>query len=76
MRIKAGLLALALVCLSGCGSFISRFDGHGDEYYSGVRYSLDRAREGYPAYYVDVPFSFIFDTVMLPVDAVRIGPSR
>ncbi|GKX54182.1 hypothetical protein SOASR030_02940 [Leminorella grimontii] len=76
MRIRAGLLALALVCLAGCGSFASRFNGHGDEYYSGVQYSLDRAREGYPAYYVDVPFSFLFDTVMLPADAIRIESSR
>lgn len=42
MRIRVGILALALAGLAGCGSFTSRFNGHGDEYYSGTQYSLIR----------------------------------
>ncbi|SQI41689.1 lipoprotein [Leminorella richardii] len=76
MRIRVGILALALAGLAGCGSFTSRFNGHGDEYYSGTQYSLDQAREGSPVYYADVPLSFLFDTVMLPVDAIRRGFSQ
>jgi len=73
--LRVALLGVALMTLSGCGSIISRTvpgQGHGNQYYLGVRWDL---RDG-PWRYVtviDVPLSMIVDTFMLPVDA-RHGP--
>ncbi|MDR3431933.1 MAG: YceK/YidQ family lipoprotein [Rouxiella aceris] len=73
--LRIALLGVALMTLSGCGSIISRTvpgQGHGNQYYPGVRWDL---RDG-PWRYVtviDVPLSMIVDTFMLPVDA-RHGP--
>jgi len=73
--LRGALLGVALMTLSGCGSIISRTvpgQGHGNQYYPGVRWDL---RDG-PWRYVtviDVPLSMIVDTFMLPVDA-RHGP--
>ncbi|AKJ41845.1 YceK/YidQ family lipoprotein [Pragia fontium] len=77
MYSKIAIFVLFCSLLSGCGSFASRFEGgYHDEYYSGIKYSLSQADSGDGLYYIDVPFSFIFDTVMLPVDAIRIESSR
>jgi len=73
--LRVALLGVALMTLSGCGSIISRTvpgQGHGNQYYPGVRWDL---RDG-PWRYVtviDVPLSMIVDTFMLPIDA-RHGP--
>ncbi|MBK5072380.1 YceK/YidQ family lipoprotein [Budviciaceae bacterium CWB-B4] len=70
---KIMVLVMLSSFLCGCGSFASRFEGgYHDEYYSGVKYSVHQADRGYGFYYLDVPFSFIFDTVMLPADIIRI----
>lgn len=70
------LLALSF-SMTGCGSFSSRFSaGYHDEYYSGVKYSIEQTNYGNGFYYIDIPFSFIFDTVMLPADVIRIESSR
>ncbi|MCD1127606.1 YceK/YidQ family lipoprotein [Jinshanibacter sp. LJY008] len=70
---KIMVVAMLSSFLCGCGSFASRFEaGYHDEYYSGVKYSVYQANRGYGVYYLDVPFSFIFDTVMLPADLIRI----
>lgn len=77
MIVRILLLFLMTLVLSACGSFASRFEGGNSEvYYSGVKYSMERAQGGYGFYYFDVPFSFVFDTVMLPVDAIRIGTNN
>lgn len=65
-------LALAIsLCLTGCGSIISRAvegQGHNHQYYSGVQWDL---RQGYWRYLtvLDLPFSLIVDSLMLPIDA-------
>lgn len=63
------------VLLSGCGSIISRVvpgQGHGNQYYPGVRWDV---REGAWRYItvLDLPFSLIFDTMLLPID-ISHGP--
>jgi uncharacterized protein YceK len=68
------VLVMALL-LSGCGSIISRTvpgQGHGNQYYPGVRWDV---REGAWRYItvLDLPFSLIFDTLLLPIDASH-GP--
>ncbi|WP_159566487.1 YceK/YidQ family lipoprotein [Budvicia diplopodorum] len=74
---KILLLLIITSVLTACGSFASRFEGGNSEvYYSGVKYSMQKGQEGYGFYYFDVPFSFVFDTVMLPVDAIRIGTNN
>ena len=60
MRIIAVLLAVWMLC--GCGSIISRAvpgQGHGNQYYPGVQWDI---------LMLDLPFSLIFDTLLLPVD--------
>ncbi len=78
MCIRALMLMMIVSTLTACGSFASRFEGGNSEvYYPGVKYSMEKARSGYGGfYYFDVPFSFVFDTVMLPVDAIRIGTNN
>ncbi len=73
--LKTGVLALAVICLSGCGSIISRTvpgQGHGNQYYPGVQWDV---RDG--AWRVltilDLPLSLVVDTLLLPVDSSH-GP--
>lgn len=73
--LKTAVLALAVICLSGCGSIISRTvpgQGHGNQYYPGVQWDV---RDG--AWRVltilDLSLSLVVDTLLLPVDASH-GP--
>ncbi|MGC6386472.1 YceK/YidQ family lipoprotein [Ewingella sp. S1.OA.A_B6] len=73
--LRATVVIVASVTLTGCGSIISRMvpgQGHGDQYYPGVQWDV---REGAWRYVtvIDVPLSMIVDTFMLPIDA-RHGP--
>ncbi|EOT1256895.1 YceK/YidQ family lipoprotein [Cronobacter sakazakii] len=68
MRIIAVLLAVWMLC--GCGSIISRAvpgQGHGNQYYPGVQWDV-RDRPWRFILMLDLPFSLIFDTLLLPVD--------
>ncbi|MCE9885009.1 YceK/YidQ family lipoprotein [Obesumbacterium proteus] len=68
------LLATCVLLLSGCGSIISRTvgKGHGYQYYPGVQWDLRDSPWRYVTA-LDVPFSLIADTFMLPFDAKH-GP--
>lgn len=67
------ITVLLTLCLSGCGSIISRtVPGQGHQYYPGVRWDLRDTVWRYLTV-LDMPFSLIFDTLLLPVDA-RHGP--
>lgn len=73
--LKTGVLALAVICLSGCGSIISRTvpgQGHGNQYYPGVQWDV---RDGACRVLtiLDLPLSLVVDTLLLPVDASH-GP--
>ncbi len=75
MVIRALMLGMGIVLLSGCGSIISRTvpgQGHGHQYYPGVQWDM---RDGVWKYItvIDVPLSMIVDTFMLPIDAQH-GP--
>ncbi len=66
------LMALAL---SGCGSIISRTipgQGHGNQYYPGVQWDVRDSAWRYITI-LDLPFSLVFDTLLLPIDANQ-GP--
>ena len=68
------LIAMTLV-LSGCGSIISRTlpgQGHGNQYYPGVQWDVRDSAWRYLTI-LDLPFSLVFDTLLLPLDASH-GP--
>lgn len=72
---KAIIVVLFSLALSGCGSIISRTvpgQGHGNQYYPGVQWDLRDSPWCYVTV-IDLPFSLIFDTLLLPIDASH-GP--
>ncbi|MDU4434814.1 MAG: YceK/YidQ family lipoprotein [Pluralibacter gergoviae] len=69
MRIAA--VVLIAILLSGCGSVINRTvpgQGHGNQYFPGVKWDV---RDGAWRWLtiLDLPFSLVFDTLLLPIDA-------
>lgn len=73
MRIFA--VSIMVIALSGCGSIISRTipgQGHGNQYYPGVQWDMRDSAWRYITI-VDLPFSLIFDTLLLPLDIYH-GP--
>jgi uncharacterized protein YceK len=69
------LLFVSMGSLSGCGSIISRTvagQGHNHQFYPGVQWDLRDSGWKYVTA-LDVPFSLLADTLMLPVD-LRHGP--
>ena len=72
---KAIIVIFISLMLSGCGSIISRTvpgQGHGNQYYPGVQWDLRDSPWRYVTV-IDLPFSLIFDTLLLPIDASH-GP--
>lgn len=68
------VVAITMV-LTGCGSIISRTipgQGHGNQYYPGVQWDLRDSTWRYVTI-IDLPFSLVFDTLLLPIDASH-GP--
>lgn len=73
--IRTLLVAAMVMVLSGCGSIISRTipgQGHGNQYYPGVQWDLRDSTWRYVTI-LDLPFSLVFDTLLLPIDASH-GP--
>ncbi len=73
--IRMILVVVMTVVLSGCGSIISRTipgQGHGNQYYPGVKWDLRDSAWRYVTI-IDLPFSLVFDTLLLPIDASH-GP--
>jgi uncharacterized protein YceK len=81
MRLKLSVLGIVLVACSGCGTYLARTDpatGWPTPAYSGVKYdsgafnaTIHGVSPPYSLYGVlilDVPFSFVCDTVLLPSD--------
>ena len=76
-RALGAAMALTLTAglLSGCGSIISRTvpgQGHGNQYYQGVQWDVRDSAWRYLTI-LDLPFSLVFDTLLLPLDASH-GP--
>ncbi|WP_058913998.1 YceK/YidQ family lipoprotein [Entomohabitans teleogrylli] len=68
---KAVMVAIMVLLLSGCGSIISRAipgQGHGNQYYPGVQWDVRDTSWRYITV-LDLPFSLILDTLLLPLDA-------
>ncbi|MFV4850259.1 YceK/YidQ family lipoprotein [Citrobacter freundii] len=73
MRILA--VGIMIFFLSGCGSIISRTipgQGHGNQYYPGVQWDVRDSAWRYVTI-LDLPFSLVFDTLLLPLD-INHGP--
>lgn len=73
LKIIAVILVTGL--LTGCGSIISRTvsgQGHGNQYYPGVQWAMRDSAWRYLTV-LDLPFSLVFDTLLLPIDASH-GP--
>ena len=69
------VIILAAMLLSGCGSIISRTipgQGHGNQCYPGVQWDVRDSAWRYVTV-LDLPFSLVFDTLLLPIDASH-GP--
>jgi uncharacterized protein YceK len=73
--IRRGMRIITVVImamlLSGCGSIISRTipgQGHGNQYYPGVQWDVRDSKWRYLTV-LDLPFSLVFDTLLLPIDA-------
>ena len=79
-----GALAVLTICFAGCASIVSRSGRDDPKYlglYSGVRwesYYIAHPQEADPPAsiwlaYVDFPFTFVTDTVLLPFDGIYLG---
>lgn len=72
---KAVAMVLIACLLSGCGSIISRTipgQGKGNQYYPGVQWDVRDSAWRYVTI-LELPFSLVFDTLLLPVDIAH-GP--
>ncbi|EOT8212249.1 YceK/YidQ family lipoprotein [Escherichia albertii] len=69
------VVGIMVALLSGCGSFISRTmpgQGHGNQYYPGVQWDVRDSAWRYVTI-LDLPFSLVIDTLLLPID-IHHGP--
>ncbi|MFC0141459.1 YceK/YidQ family lipoprotein [Erwinia mallotivora] len=69
--LRATLLGLCIVMLSGCGSIISRTmpgQGHGNQFYPGVQWDVRDTPWRFLTI-IDLPLSLVVDSLLLPVDA-------
>lgn len=69
------VVGIMVALLSGCGSIISRTmpgQGHGNQYYSGVQWDVRDSAWRYVTI-LDLPFSLVIDTLLLPID-IHHGP--
>ena len=63
------VVGIMVALLSGCGSIISRTipgQGHGNQYYPGVQWDVRDSAWRYVTI-LDLPFSLVFDTLLLPI---------
>lgn len=75
--VRITLLLIATLTLCGCGSIISRTvpgQGHGNQYYPGVQWDVRDSAWRWLTI-LDLPFSLVFDTLLLPVD-IHHGPYK
>ncbi|ECW8871810.1 YceK/YidQ family lipoprotein [Salmonella enterica] len=71
------MVSIMVITLSGCGSIISRTvpgQGHGNQYYPGVQWYMRDSAWRYITI-LDLPFSLLFDTLLLPLD-IQHGPYK
>ncbi|SUG38755.1 lipoprotein [Salmonella enterica subsp. arizonae] len=71
------MVNIMVITLSGCGSIISRTvpgQGHGNQYYPGVQWDMRDSAWRYITI-LDLPFSLLFDTLLLPLD-IQHGPYK
>ncbi|ABX21731.1 hypothetical protein SARI_01846 [Salmonella enterica subsp. arizonae serovar 62:z4,z23:-] len=71
------MVSIMVITLSGCGSIISRTvpgQGHGNQYYPGVQWDMRDSAWRYITI-LDLPFSLLFDTLLLPLD-IQHGPYK
>ncbi|ECE6851086.1 YceK/YidQ family lipoprotein [Salmonella enterica subsp. arizonae] len=71
------MVSIMVITLSGCGSIISRTvpgQGHGNQYYLGVQWDMRDSAWRYITI-IDLPFSLLFDTLLLPLD-IQHGPYK
>ena len=69
--LHASLVGLVVILLTGCGSIGARWQGN-REPYAGVKLNMDTVKnyhtEGELISAIDLPFSAILDTFLLPYD--------
>jgi len=73
VRVALFLLAFGSSLLSGWGTFFDAMAGPADNhlYYRGARFDIAAARDGMPLLGLDLPFSALVDTLLVPSIAFR-----
>jgi uncharacterized protein YceK len=63
---------MACFFLSGCASVVARVFGENYSYYHGTQFDAENAFDKplSPILLIDLPFSFVMDTLLLPVDLI------
>ncbi len=79
MRALRGLLVLLVLSASGCAAVQARREDGATEFYAGTRENVEQLRSPSEEdrvlyrllYVIDLPFSFLLDTLLIPVDYLR-----
>lgn len=69
----APVILMLTFLLSGCGSILSRAAGEHYTYYHGTQFDAENLTLDKPlslTLLLDLPFSFVADTLLLPVDLI------
>lgn len=69
----APVILMLTFLLSGCGSVLSRAAGERYTYYYGTQFDAKSVTYDKPLSFIlllDLPFSFVADTLLLPVDLI------
>jgi uncharacterized protein YceK len=68
IHIRLAFCASLLALCSGCGTFITHAFDEPHEAYNGVRFDAQCVSRGTAGFIIDMPFSAVADTLLLPVD--------
>lgn len=80
-RLRIGLFTVGAIALSGCSSMMSHTGGGEQGYYPGTRNSYKMLADGNtswglkPLVALDMPFTVVADTLLVPWDAFRTDKS-
>ncbi len=69
----ASVILMLTFLLSGCGSILSRAAGEHYTYYHGTQFDAESVTLDKPLSFIlllDLPFSFVADTLLFPVDLI------
>ncbi|MCF6337295.1 MAG: YceK/YidQ family lipoprotein [Gammaproteobacteria bacterium] len=80
----AGFLILAFVA-TGCSTIVAHSESEAPAPYTGTKTAMNKMKKSWQhydvygqvyLYIIDIPFSFITDTLLYPLDAYRAGQAK